>query len=83
MAELDGLDEGFADVLDLADWQAIISQYEAGLDDDGADLDPDIANHLTGTFKLTVSFDSRENADKAAPGILDMPGVVNVANSGR
>ena len=28
ISELDGLDEMFADVLDLADWQTIISQYE-------------------------------------------------------
>lgn len=82
ISELDGLDEDFADVLDLDDWKAIIDQYENAQNDDSdvsPDLDPDVSSSLTDGFKLSVVFDTQENADRAAPGILDMPGVVNVA----
>jgi len=81
IGELEGLDEGFADVLDLEDWQAVIARFEdsSSSDDVSPDLDPDVSSRLTDGFKLSVVFDTQENADRAAPGILDMPGVVNVA----
>lgn len=84
MSELDGLDDDFAEVLDLADWQAIISQYEEDREEALLNVDPDAAGALSGDgHRLTVTFDSQESADKAAPGILDLPGVVNVAYSRR
>lgn len=86
IAELEGLDEEFAGVLDLDDWKTIIDQLENTRDGDGdgePDLDPDAENSLTRGFPLTVTFDTQENADRAGPGIMDMPGVVNVAYSRR
>lgn len=79
--ELDGLDDDFAGVLDLADWQNIITQYEEAKDESRLDFEPEVVARLVVEHALTVVFDSRENADRAAPGILDMPGAVNVSYS--
>jgi len=83
ISEMDGLDEDFAAILDLADWENIISQHEESQEDSKLSFDPEITGHLIPEFNLTVTFDSQESADKAAPGILDMPGVTNVVYSRR
>lgn len=77
--ELDGLPDDFARVLDLADWEAIV----AGFEDARADgLLPNTTERtsalLGGGFALSVVFADREAADKAAPAIMDIPGVLNV-----
>jgi len=78
ISELDGLDELYAGVLDLADWQAIISQYEDAQAEAELGFDPETAAALAGEHTLTVTFVTRENADAAGPAILDLPGVTNV-----
>jgi ParB-like chromosome segregation protein Spo0J len=83
MDELDGLDTEFADVLDLADWESIIREHEESQEEAGLGFSPEIAPFLASDYKLTVSFDSQESADRAAAMILDtIPGVVNVAYPG-
>lgn len=73
--ELAGLEE-FADVLGLADWQAIITGFEE--QPDGMDL-PEGDRALFGLqFPVTVLFASQEDADKAGPAILKLPGVLDV-----
>lgn len=80
--ELEGLDENFADVLDLADWQDIVSQYESARNESQIPFDDGALGYINNLeFNLTVSFNSREAADKAAVDLLDIPGVVNVAYS--
>ena len=82
MAELNGLDDDFAKVLDLADWQDIITQFNDAKDESALGFDdPETIAGLTPEHSLSVTFDSKENADKAGPGILDMPGVTNVTYS--
>jgi hypothetical protein len=83
MSEMDGLDEDFAEVLDLADWQNIIGQFESARDEAILDFDPEVSASLADTYRLSVTFTSKEEAEQAAPGILELPGVVNVAYSGR
>jgi len=78
-AELDGLPDDFARVLDLADWEAIV----AGFEDARADgLLPNTTERtsalLGGGFALSVVFANREAADVAAPAIMAIPGVLNV-----
>jgi ParB/Sulfiredoxin domain len=78
IAELNGLDEDFAAVLDLADWQTIITGFEAS---QGADMLPltDAERSLTSLeHTVTVVFASREAANQAGPDILKLPGVLDV-----
>jgi hypothetical protein len=81
--ELEGLDENFADVLDLADWENIISQYESAQNEADLDFSPDMAARLAGEYILTVTFESQQLAETAAPGILELPGVVDVTYARR
>jgi ParB-like nuclease domain len=83
MGELEGLDDAFAEVLDLADWGSIIQQYDTAKAEAELSFSPEVAASIAAEFRMTVTFASQEEADKAAPDILDIPGVVDVAYSRR
>jgi ParB-like nuclease domain len=82
--ELGGL-EDFADVLDLADWQAIIRQFEqASADADQLLTDPAALASLGAKDTVTVVFATQAEAQLAGQLILDqIPGVVDVRYSFR
>lgn len=80
--ELDGLDEEFAEVLDLADWKAIIEQFEAAHEESALDFGDEANAFLKSEYTLTVVFGSKNDAEKAGPAILEIPGVINVRYSG-
>lgn len=86
VAELNGLGEEFGDVLDLTDWSALMQAFEtAGQSANDQDL-PDSADNvpISGTgFVLTVEFGNREDADRAGPTIMALPGVLNVRHANR
>ncbi len=83
LSELEGLDESFSSVLDLADWQDIITGFESSQEEALLDLDDEIQAAVTDRFVLTVTFDTKENAEQAAPEILALAGVVNVRYTGK
>jgi hypothetical protein len=77
--ELGSLDE-FAKVLDLADWSKIIAEFQAA-QDEALKLGEDVPGSLGIGFQVTVIFESQEAADRAAPGLMDVPGVLNVRHA--
>jgi ParB-like nuclease domain len=82
LTELEGLDEDFSGVLDLADWREIIDGFEDAQDEALLDLDEDAEAIISDTYKLVCTFDTRENAEIAAEQILRLEGAVNVRYSG-
>lgn len=90
-AELDGLDDDFARVLDLADWQGIVREFESGPEGgaedsggsgrpDDVELDDDLRALITGRHTATVYFESQEAAALAAPEIVRLPGVLHMTD---
>jgi hypothetical protein len=88
--ELNQLGAEFSDVLDVADWSALLAAF--GAEDDNDDPDPRVGPQLLpeeasgqpiqGTgFVLGVEFASQEDADRAGPELLKIPGVLNVRHS--
>lgn len=75
--ELNGLDEEFSKVLDLADWAGIIKNFEDA-QDEALKLGEDVPASLGVGFSLTVIFESREAADRAGPALMELPGVLYV-----
>ncbi len=82
IAELDGLDEDFAAVLDLADWKQIIEQFESAHEESALDMGEEADAFLKSEYTLTVVFGSKDAAEQAGPSVLDIPGVINVRYSG-
>ena len=80
--ELASLGE-FAAVLNLADWAGVIADFEAAQDDDLKIGGDDLPSSLGVGFALTVVFDTQEAADKAAPELMGMPGVIVVRHARR
>lgn len=78
--ELDGLDPAFGDVLDLADWRAIVEAFEQLPAD--LDLPPGEASLFGLRFPVTVLFASPEQRDAAGPEILKLDGVLDVRYPG-
>jgi hypothetical protein len=78
--ELAGVEDGFAEVLDLADWQGLVQGFTASQEQTREPLmdDPETAALLGGGYTVMVVFTSREDADAAGPALLQVPGVVNV-----
>ena len=80
--ELEGIGDGFADVLDLADWGALIEAFEAAKPDgrDGRELNGRTSagtQALTGGgYTVTVAFRNRDEADRAGPSLLAVDGVI-------
>lgn len=77
--ELDKLSEEFGDVLALADWEAVATDFA----DSTADLDlPDeTINALDGGFTITAHFHSKADALAAEARIIDMPGAFDVRHN--
>jgi hypothetical protein len=79
-------DEDFSAVLDLADWKGIIDQFEEQQQDNpGGSLyiDRDMDAMLSSKYAMTVIFRSQDDAERAGPVLLDIPGVVNVRFGGK
>lgn len=76
-AELDGMPDDLAKVLDLADWQGILADFESR-HPSALPVSTEAAELMTGQHTVHVIFASREAADKAGPAILDLPGVLDV-----
>lgn len=83
--QLDGLSDGFADVLALADWEAIVSDYaEAGAvaaTETSIDLPDGVGNALDGGFTITAHFHTKEDASAAEALLIDMPGAFDVRHN--
>lgn len=74
VVELDGLAADFSDVLALQDWQAIAEEFDAALD-----LEPEIVADMQGTgFEVTIVFADKDAALAAEPGLMDLPGALDV-----
>jgi hypothetical protein len=76
-AQLAELEEDFAEVLALADWDAVHSSYQE-LAGNQIDLPGEVQKALDGGFVLTVHFSSKEEALTAQATIIDLPGVFDV-----
>lgn len=85
--QLKELDDEFAEVLALADWEAITAEAadrigggEGGRGGGaaGVSLPDDVIDSLDGGFMLNVSFHTKEEALAAEEAILDLPGAFNV-----
>lgn len=90
--QLEELEADFAEVLALADWEAVTAEAaermggssgggEGGSGSSGAAgvvLPDDVIDSLDGGFLLNVSFHSKEEALAAEEAILDLPGAFNV-----
>lgn len=74
--------DGFGEVLGLADWDDVMAGYARHLDDadDLTDLDvnPSARAYAEGGFEIGVVFDSMESALAAERNLIDIPGVVDV-----
>jgi hypothetical protein len=77
LTELSDLD-GYAETLDLADWMGLVTEFEESQQQALLDLDDETEQLITDTHKLTCTFDTKENAELAAPLILELPGAVNI-----
>jgi ParB-like chromosome segregation protein Spo0J len=75
--QLAELEEDFADVLALTDWEALTAGHRGGGDLD-LDLPPSAATALDGGFQLNVCFTSKEEALAAEETLLNLPGVFDV-----
>ena len=85
--QLAELEDDFADVLALADWEAVSAEAAeriggSGGSGSGGGMDLDLpeatATVLDGGFQLNVCFYSKEEALAAQEGILNLPGVFDV-----
>lgn len=80
--QLEELAEDFSDVLVLADWQAIVTEFnELEENSESLELDPAVADYMSEDFKLTVVCDSAENARLVAAALMDFVGVVDVRDT--
>jgi hypothetical protein len=70
----------------LADWKGIIDQFEEQQQDNpggSLDIDRDMDAMLSSKYAMTVIFRSQDDAERAGPVLLDIPGVVNVRFGGK
>jgi hypothetical protein len=77
--QLEGLAEGFGDVLGLTDWETVASDLEdatGGLT--GLRLPSRVRDALDGGFIVNVCFHTKEQALAAEEAILELPGAFDV-----
>jgi ParB-like chromosome segregation protein Spo0J len=80
--QLEELAEGFSDVLVLADWQAIVTEFnDLAENAEELELDNTVADYTSEDYKLTVVCDSEENARLIAVTLMDLVGVVDVRDA--
>jgi hypothetical protein len=78
--QLEELADEFSDVLGLADWEAVVTEFN-NLEEGGTselEIDPDVADYMSEEFKLTVICDSEESARIVAASVIEMAGVTDV-----
>ncbi len=79
--QLAELEDDFADVLALADWEAVTAQLQEAQDLTDLDLPGDASALLKGGgFAVTVFFQTKEDALAGGAVIIDLPGVSDVRN---
>ncbi|CPR79350.1 ParB N-terminal domain-containing protein [Mycobacteroides abscessus] len=74
--QLDELAADFSDVLALADWQAIVQDFEEGSHD--VEVSSDVAANTLRGFEIVVVFKDEERAIRAQQQIIDMDGVIDI-----
>jgi hypothetical protein len=80
--QLEELAEDFSDVLVLADWQAIVTEFnDLAENTEELELDNTVADYTSEDYKLTVVCDSEENARLIAVTLMDLVGVVDVRDA--
>jgi ParB-like nuclease domain len=81
--QLEELEADFAEVLALADWEAVTAEAQermsgGGSGTGGVDLPDDVIDSLDGGFLLNVAFHTKEQALAAQETILSLDGAFNV-----
>lgn len=83
--QLDDLADDFSDVLGLADWDAVLQDYEDAQGDGtrdnngvGLDLPEAEQGYLTSAHQITVVFETAVAKADGMETIMDMPGVADV-----
>jgi hypothetical protein len=80
--QLEELAEDFSDVLVLADWQAIVTEFnDLAENAEELELENTVADYTSEDYKLTVVCDSEENARLIAVTLMDLVGVVDVRDA--
>ena len=77
-SELDDLPDDFARVLDLADWEGIVDEFERAKAAKDLPVTQDQEALLTREHLVTLVFATQAEADKAGPDLLEVPGVIHV-----
>jgi ParB-like nuclease domain len=71
---LDALAEEYSDVLGLADWQGIITDFE----NYEIDVPDDVIADAEGGFGVVVIFEDKSRAESAQQQLIDIDGVIDV-----
>lgn len=80
--QLEELADEFSDVLVLADWQAIVTEFnDLEENAEALTLDDTVNDYMAESHKLTVVCDSEENARLIAVTLMDLVGVVDVRDA--
>lgn len=80
--QLEELADEFSDVLVLADWKAVVTEFNDLTENtESLDLDPAVADYMAEGYKLTVVCDSEENARLVSAALMDFVGVVDVRDA--
>lgn len=74
--QLDELAEDFGDVLALADWEAITTEFDELVNVDAPD---EVLTDMTGKgFAITLIFETEEQALTAEAGFAELPGLLDI-----
>lgn len=76
--ELRAVGDDFAKVLDLADWQQLVAEFERQRADAEDLLSGDARALISQEHAVTVVFADRDSADRAGPELLAIAGVLHV-----
>jgi hypothetical protein len=77
--QLEELAGEFAEVLELADWQGIVTDFNALQEGDGLDVDEDVDVYLaTKGHSLVIVCATEDAARRVASAVVDMEGVLDV-----
>lgn len=77
--QLEDLADDFSEVLALADWQAVVAEFNDLTENtQSLEMDPTVADYMGEEYKLTIVCDSEESARLVAAAVMDFAGVVDV-----